>query len=153
MSNQRQDHSYVYVALVQEDAQIPNRATERSAGFDLCSLNNYSVGVNCIQIVDTGIQLVLPRDKFGYITGRSSYSAQKIFVIPGVIDSDYYLTLKIVVLNASDEILEITKRDRVAQLLILPTFQNNLRVLPPQTVYPVRNQDVYDHSGFGSTGK
>src|SRR5271170_1477539 len=153
MSNIRQDHTYVYVALLQEDAQIPNRATDRSAGFDLYSASDYSVEVKSIQSVDTGIQLVLPRDKFGYITGRSSYSIQKIFVIPGVIDSDYFLTLKILVLNGSDKPLEIKKGDRVAQLLILPTFQNNLRVLPPQTVYPVRNQDVYDHSGFGSTGK
>ena len=75
-------------------AQLPSRATEGSAGYDLCAClpEPMTIGPGKIGRVPTGIALELPSGVAGFVFGRSGLGVKK-GVVPangvGVIDWDY----------------------------------------------------------------
>ena len=74
-----------------EDAIIPTRGTQHSAGFDLYALEDTMiVGGGGNVIVPTGIAIQLPSGTYGRIAMRSGLAVkQHLSVTAGVIDIDY----------------------------------------------------------------
>ena len=68
------------------------------------------------------------------------------FPTPGTIDADYRGEVKIIIVNLSNEVVEIKDQDRIAQLVLCPVVQAEF----------VLTSDLSDsargHGGFGSTG-
>lgn len=94
-----------------------------------------------IQSLDTDMQGPLPKGTVGLVLGRSSSTLRGLIVMPGVIDPDYTGVIK-VMCQSPRGIITITPGDRIAQLLILPSFHDN---------YPAYSKER-GSKGFGSTG-
>ena len=91
--------------------------------------------------MDSDFKGPLPADTVGLILGRSSVTMQGLIVHPGVIDSDYTGQVKIMV-SSPRGIVAISPRDRIAQLLLLPSCHSQ---------FPAKEEERGD-KGFGSTG-
>lgn len=136
-----------------QDAIIPTRATQGSAGYDLYSCNREIVKIfpGQTEIINTGIAIELPNNNYvAYIFARSSLGIKK-GVIPAncvaVIDSDYRGEILVGLYNYSDEIFSVNYGDRIAQMSICPVFT-------PELVEVDELDPTQRNSGrFGSTGK
>lgn len=99
---------------------IPERATKNSVGYDFISPDDYEIKPGVSVIIDSEVACDFSNDLWLGIYGRSSF-IKKGLTNPlgvGVIDSDYYATgntIKIVIYNNSDEVVEIKKGDAIAQ--------------------------------------
>lgn len=94
-----------------------------------------------VQLVETTFKGPLPPNTVGLLLGRSSVALRGLLVIPGVIDSDYTGTIKIMV-QTSQGTLVVNQGDRIAQLLLLPSLHR---------CFPSKDQSRGDQ-GFGSSG-
>ena len=82
------------------------------------------------------------------LLGRSGLAVtKKITAVPGVIDCDYRQDVKAVLKNGSSEAFPIVKGQRVAQALLLPTYDVQW------TAVPELDPALCEHRGFGSTGQ
>lgn len=106
------------------DVQLPVRATKRSAGYDLRSIENYTLQPNERHVFKTGLKACMDDDDVLYIFIRSSMAIKKGVRLSnsvGVIDSDYYSNkdndghIMVSLYNFSNEEVEIKKGDRIAQ--------------------------------------
>jgi dUTP pyrophosphatase len=100
--------------------------------------------------VGTGLALAIPEGYAGFVQPRSGMAIKKglgLLNSPGLIDSGYRGELKVIVINLDpDQVLEIERGDRIAQLVIL-------RV--PDIIYEEVDQlpgSERGSGGFGSTG-
>ena len=105
------------IVLINDDAIIPTRASERSAGLDLYSSIDGNIEVGSINKINTGICISLPENSYGSIRDKSSLAAKGLLTLGGVIDSDY--TGEIVVIMASlIEPIKIKKGQKTVQLIV-----------------------------------
>lgn len=142
----------VKIKKLSPQAIIPTYGTEFSAGADLyaCTETPIIIHPNETQFIHTGIALEIPVGLVGLIYARSGMACKK-GVAPankvGVIDSDYRGEIIVALYNHSNEPLEISHGDRIAQL-----------VLTPYVAASFIETDSLDDSkrgagGFGSTGR
>uniref|UniRef100_A0A8C3TVQ0 dUTPase-like domain-containing protein n=1 Tax=Catharus ustulatus TaxID=91951 RepID=A0A8C3TVQ0_CATUS len=109
-----------------------------AAAVDVTLLNNHPVKIY------TGLYgpiIVGEQPVGGLLLGRSSASMQGLFVLPGVIDSDYTGELMIMAYTLFPP-FTITKGQRIAQIIPLPQLTKGIAPLDQQP-----RQD----KGFGST--
>lgn len=140
------------IKRLRENAVLPMRATENSAGYDLCACIDGEITLSPgeTKLIPTGIAAALPENSVGLIYARSGLGI-KHGIIPanavGVIDSDYRGEIAVGLYNHSDEPYTISPNERIAQLVITP-------ILTPDVQ---ETQELDDTSrgagGFGSTGK
>jgi dUTP pyrophosphatase len=136
------------VRRLDDDGFIPKRGTEQSAGLDLFSPIDLSLPPNQRILVKLNISIELPNGTFGHILPRSSLSLKNgIHVGAGVIDSDYRGNVGVLLFNLSDEVFNINRGDRIAQLVI-----KRYELLEPEEVYESSSTERGD-GGFGSTGR
>ena len=129
------------------EAQIPKRATDGSAGFDL-----YFSGDSCVlregehAAFNTSISCELPEHYMGIIKPRSGWAVKYgVDVLGGLIDPDYRGELKVILINHGQRPLNIYTGDRVAQLVVTSFIGR---------AHEIDNLSATDRgsSGFGSTG-
>lgn len=143
-----------------ENAKLPTRGTEYAAGLDLyCSkdtvlppwtddVSKNGGGLQPVR-VSTGIRIELPVGTYGRLTGRSGATMRKMFVLAGVIDSDYRGPIEAMVVNLSAQEIVIRAGERIAQLLVEKyVFTDIVEVAS----FVDLNQTVRGEKGFGSTG-
>ena len=129
-----------------DDAMIPTRGSEHSAGYDLYSYEEDSILSGETKLFDTGISFTVPEGTYGRIAPRSGLAKKGLLVNAGVIDRDYTGPVKVMLHNLSDDTYIVRKNDRVAQLIL-----EEIKLSPIQEV----EQLLKTHrgsSGFGSTG-
>lgn len=141
------------VKRLRPGAQLPTRATEGSAGYDLyaCLETELTISAGGRGMVPTGIAMdVGGTDRAAFVFARSGL-AIKHGLAPsncvGVIDSDYRGEVMVGLSNHSANDYTIAPGERIAQLVLLP-------VLTPE----VAEVDDLDDTargagGFGSTGR
>ena len=142
------DELEVRVTLA-EGATLPDYKTTGAAGMDLCALARHELRYGEPALVDTGVSMALPYLLYGQIMGRSGLAAHHgIAVHPGVIDTDYRGTIKVLVTRwqGVDEPYVIEPGDRIAQLLVLPVAR------PALVVCTTLDDTARGEGGFGSTG-
>ena len=129
------------IKKLRDNAVIPKRATEGSAGMDLyaCIDNEITIEPGSLAFVPTGIAIELPSKNYmANIYARSGV---------GVVDSDYRGEVCVGLCNVSDAPYTINVNERIAQIVIVP-----VSLMPV-----VQVQEITDTSrgegGFGSTGK
>jgi dUTP pyrophosphatase len=130
-----------------DTAQLPKRATDGAAGFDLHydgdSLELYP-GER--QILATGIAVEFAYGIAGIIKPRSGLAAKYgIDVLAGVIDTDYRGEVKVILINHGDRPVQIRTDDRIAQLVVISYAANSEETAELDDT----NRGT---SGFGSTG-
>ena len=145
--------STLRIKRLSPNAQLPARATDGSAGYDLRAC----IGKEAVILpgqtlpIPTGLAIDLgSNDRAAFIFARSGLGI-KHRVVPGncvgVIDSDYRGEILVGLHNHSDKPYTIAPGDRIAQMVILP-------VLTPQVVEVDALEDsARGEGGFGSTGR
>lgn len=140
------------IKKVQENAVIPKRATEGSAGLDLCACIDKPLTLNGgdTALIPTGLAIELPSSQYGaFVFARSGLSIKHgigLLNAVGVIDSDYRGEIKVGVINQIQEPYTIEPGERIAQLVIMPVA--TLPVEEAQTL----GESERGAGGFGSTG-
>ncbi|MCR4779461.1 MAG: dUTP diphosphatase [Ruminiclostridium sp.] len=136
-----------------ENAKLPYRATEGSAGADLfaCIGEDITIAPGERILIPTGIAIELPDSGCGaFVFPRSSVSSKygvSLANCVGVIDSDYRGEIKVPLINHSDEPYTVRNGDRIAQMVILPV------IVPEYTENEQLGDTERGGGGFGSTGK
>ena len=131
---------------------LPSRATPFSSGFDLhASIQTpVSIAPGERAVIPTGIELAIPEGYEGQVRPRSGLAARHgigVVNAPGTIDSDYRGEVKVILINMGSEPFNISRGERVAQLVIAPVPACSLDEVPE---LPPSGRGA---GGFGSTGR
>jgi dUTP pyrophosphatase len=139
---------YLKVKTLFENYQtiLPERQTEDSAGYDICSYDDCVIPGNSHRLIDTGLSFTVPEGTYGQLMPRSSLSCKGLLVGAGVIDRDYTGHVKVLIHNLNSSDYEINAGDRVAQLILI-------NISTPDVIEVESLQkSVRGEGGFGSTG-
>ena len=138
------------IKVLNEDAIIPTRGSEKAAGYDLYSTKDETIMPHETVKIGTGLAIQPPEGYFGAIFARSGL-ATKFGVRPGnctgVADEDYTGEYIVALHNDSCNPVSIKMGDRIAQLVFLPYLDVEFT--------EAEELDITDRGdgGFGSTGK
>ena len=135
------------VKRLSENALLPKRASQGSAGYDLFSTKDTCIHGGEKKVINTDIVVEIPEGYYGRIAPRSGLASKKfIDVGAGVIDSDYRGNVGVLLFNLGKDDFEIKKCDRIAQLIIE-------KIITPEVEEVFDIEDTNRGSGgFGSTG-
>ena len=142
----------IKIKKVRENAKLPTRATEGSAGYDLyaCIDKPLTLKAGETAIIPTGIAIGLDDPHYAaFIYSRSGIAIKHgigLLNSVGVIDSDYRGEICVGVINQISEAYEIQPFERVAQMIIKPVE------LPELTEVSDLDETSRGAGGFGSTG-
>ena len=133
-----------------EGAQVPSYAHDTDACADLYALEDTVVPPQTYgNKLRTGVNIQLPEGWLAMIFPRSSTGAKTSLRLSnsvGIIDSGYRGELGVLFDNTSTGAIEIKKGDRIAQLLVMPSYR-----FQPKVVESLEDSDRGE-GGFGSTG-
>lgn len=141
------------IKKVRENAKVPQRATEGSAGLDLCAAIDEPVLLKkgATAVIPTGIAIALTASNYGaFVFARSGLAVKHgigLLNSVGVIDSDYRGEIMVGVINQIDEEYTIQPGERIAQMVIMP-----VSTMPVEEVCELEETER-GAGGFGSTGK
>ena len=135
------------------DFKMPERKTQKSAGYDFCLPEDVVLEPGKLQLVPTGVKAYMQDNEYLGMHIRSSMAGKKHIMLVnnvGIIDADYYNNadneghIMLALLNTGDEALALPKGECVAQGI----FYN----------YLVADGDADSEKavrggGFGSTSK
>ena len=142
----------IEIKRLNEDAIIPQYATEKSAAVDLRAniLKPVVLDLDETFLMPTGLAiniydgevaaLIIPRSGLGHTYGI------KLGNSVGLIDADYNKELFVSVKNTGTGVYKINPQDRIAQMLFTP-------VIRVEFVEVEEFSTTTDRGGFGSTGK
>ena len=147
-----QYHNYNITLPIQleEGAIAPAYAHMGDAAADLYAADTITIPARSTStMVRTGVHIGLPEGWVALIWPRSSIGMKtglRLSNSTGVIDSGYRGQLGVIYDNISDSDYTINAGDRIAQLLIMPSYRFKAKV--------VENLDETERGedGFGSTG-
>ena len=131
---------------------LPKRSTKKSAGYDIRSMEEYTLKPGESKAFTTGLKVSMNDDEVLYIYGRSSIGYKYDVTLSnsvGVIDSDYYNNpdneghFKVKLINHGDKDFEVKIGDRIAQ----GVFMKYLTVDDEEEIINERT------GGIGSTNK
>jgi len=138
--------------LLTDTAQLPSRAHEDDAAFDLHADEAAELAPGARATIATGVALALPEGTCGLVLPRSGLAARHGITVlnaPGLIDAGYRGEVKVVLLNTdAAETFVIAPGERVAQLLVLALEPAVLVLAAGELGVTGRGA-----GGFGSTGR
>ena len=143
----------VKVKKLRENAVMPKRATEFSAGADLYACIDEPITINPSELakIPTGIAIELPQsDLAAFLFARSGLGVKHGITLSnsvGVVDSDYRGEICVGLCNVSDKPYTIQPNERIAQMVIMPV------VLADFIQADELNETKRGEGGFGSSGK
>ena len=130
---------------------LPSYATSGAAGLDVCAAveSDLALAPGERVAVPTGFCVGLSPGYEAQIRPRSGLALRHGITVlnsPGTIDSDYRGEVQIILINHGDTTFNVSRGDRIAQLLILPVIQ--------AACIEVNDLDETERGegGFGSTG-
>ena len=137
------------VKLLNEYAKLPTRGTVDSAGLDIYCPFDVKIPANSQKRIYLGIALEIPKGNVGILAPRSSICDTPLRIpnSQGYIDADYRGEISVEFENISCEDYEISKGDRIVQLIITPYLK--VEVVVAQTL----SETERGAGGYGSTGK
>ena len=104
------------IVLMNDNAIIPTRASNESAGLDLYSSIDTDIEVGLIKKVNTGICISLPENSYGSIRDKSSLASKGLLTLGGVIDKDYMGEIIVIMTTLIET--KIKKEQKIAQLIV-----------------------------------
>ena len=143
----------VKIKKLRENAVVPKRATEFSAGADLyaCIDEPVTIAPSGLAKIPTGIAIELPRGDFAaFLFARSGLGVKHGITLSnsvGVVDSDYRGEICVGLCNVSDKPYTIQPNERIAQMVVMPV------VLADFIQADELNETKRGEGGFGSSGK
>ena len=133
---------------------MENKKEERECTMKAKSNSTFAVGIDISPaervLVPTGLMFNIPEDHSVRLHTRSSVSLKRGLIMPngeGIIDSDYYHEVFVMLYNASADTVRIEHNERICQGELVSTLSYSIEetpILPEQRTNRV--------GGFGSTG-
>lgn len=132
---------------VDNRATLPSRGSELSAGLDLFSIEEITIGPRQRVLAKTGLAVAIPPGHYGRIAPRSGLAMKHgLDVLSGVIDSDYRGEIGCLLYNTGDETIHLSAQTKMCQLIIE-------KIELPTAIWADELTDTTRGSGgFGSTG-
>lgn len=132
--------------------QVPDYATEHSAGMDLRANIEESIIIKPLEraMVSTGIFIELPIGYEAQVRPRSGLAAKNgvsVLNSPGTIDADYRGEVKVILVNLSNQDFEIKDGERIAQMVIAKHERVEWEEVKEL------NETQRGEGGFGHTGR
>ena len=94
------DDNALKIVCHAKEANTPSRGSDKAAGYDLYSLQAYTIPSKNVGLIDTGIAAGFPNGIYGRIASRSGLALHHhITVLGGVIDPDYTGSTKVLLYN------------------------------------------------------
>lgn len=148
MASSKKKPNTVKLKKLDERAVLPQKATSGAAGFDLVTIEDFTLPHMGRAMVRTGISMEIPEGYEGQVRPRSGLAARQGITVlnsPGTIDSDYRGEVKVILVNFGPD-ASFKEGDRIAQLVI--------QTVPDVTFAEVEETSDTDRGdgGFGSTG-
>lgn len=143
----------VKVKKLKEQAVMPKRATEGSAGADLYACIDEPITIAPGQLVKipTGIAIELSDSHTAaFLFARSGLGVKQGITLSngvGVVDSDYRGEICVGLCNVSDKPYTVSPQERVAQMVIMPVVGASF------VEAAVLGDTERGEGGFGSSGK
>jgi len=130
---------------------LPKYSTVQSSGMDLQANIDEPVKLKPLErsLVPTGMYIELPDGYEAQIRPRSGLTLKKGITVlntPGTIDSDYRGEIGIIMINLSNEQVEITPGERICQMVISRVEKIELEETDQI------NDTTRSAGGFGHTG-
>lgn len=143
------------IRLSSVTAIMPTRANPDDAGLDLYTPKgfNWILEPNEKRVINTNVQVAIPKGYVGLLVARSSLQKKKLMVANnvGIIDAGYRGDLMVVLWNYGTFEAVLPAGERFAQLVLVPVIS------PRVSIVEESNNVWYDTErgagGFGSTGK
>ena len=134
---------HVIIEKLHPQAQLPSRAHETDACFDLRASESSVVANGATGMVPLGWSMQLQQGWEALIRGRSGLASRGVLAHLGTIDHLYRKEVKVILHNFSGADFVVEAGDRIAQMTFAPVF-------------PVRLEagqvEMTGRGGFGSTG-
>ena len=105
----------IKIKKLSEDAKVPVYGTEHAAGFDIYSVEDYTLKPGETYAVHSGIAMEIPIGKFVALWDRGGMGFKALHRFAGVIDSDFRGEWRIIINNHKSEPYEIKKGDKIVQ--------------------------------------
>ena len=139
----------IQIKLLTNEALVPKKQHELDIGYDLASVESTTLLSKQVTLVRTGLSISLPPGVAGFVLPRSGLATKHQITLinsPGLIDPGYTGEILIPLINHSDVSYNISKQERVAQLVLVNSDNVEFDVVDELNVTE-RSSD-----GFGSTG-
>lgn len=137
------------ISRLDKSIDMPFYAYEHDAAFDLRSSHDELIKTGEKKIIKTGIKMAIPEGFVGLIWDRSGLAAKhSLHCLAGVIDSGYRGEVGVVMINLGNEDFQIEKNTRIAQMLIQPIVNANIKEVDEQEL----DNSKRGEGGFGSSG-
>ena len=148
-----QSKNVLNFSKISEKACTPKRATQGSAGMDLCACIDEEITIKPGDIakIPCGIAISIPGNEYAaFIFARSGLGVKHGITLAnsvGVVDSDYRGEIMVGLCNVSNEPYTVSPGERIAQMVIMRVES-----------FPLVEVESLDSTtrgagGFGSTGK
>lgn len=134
------------------DNSLPEYQTEGSAGMDIRANLEDPVSIKPLErkLIKTGLFIELPEGYEAQVRPRSGLALKQGITVlntPGTIDTDYRGEIGVILVNISNEEVEVKNGDRVAQLVIAKFAKIEW------IEHPELSESERGAGGYGSTGK
>lgn len=134
------------------DLPLPAYQSLLAAGLDLLAAvdGKITLAPGARALVPTGLAMALPAGFEAQVRPRSGLAAKHgvtVLNTPGTIDADYRGEVKVILINLGDDPFEISRGDRIAQMVIAPVLQADI------VEVEVLSETERGSGGFGSTGR
>ncbi len=143
----------VKIKKLKENAIIPTKGSEKSAGYDLYAcLDREAILIRPHETekISTGLSIQPPKGYFGAIVARSGLATRfglRLANCLGVCDEDYTGEYIVALHNDTDDPQTICAGDRIAQLIFLPYVDAEFCEVDEL------EETERGSGGFGSTGR
>ncbi len=139
----------VKIKRIHADAKTPLQANLGDAGMDLYSIETVVIPSGEARLIQTGLQIELPKGTEAQIRPRSGLALKHSVTVlnsPGTIDEGYRGEIGVILINHGKETFVVEKSMRIAQMVI--------QIVPSIQLTEVNelSQSVRGSSGFGSSG-
>ena len=129
------------------------KAHESDAGFDIHASEDQIILPRESAKIPTNLKITLPQGTCGLVKPRSGLSfSHDLETGAGVIDETYSGEIKVHLYNFSDQVYQVHKGDKIAQLLIVP-IAHPFVITTDESTYHGPEGNIRTDNGFGSSGK
>lgn len=137
----------IKIKKLKENAKFPKNHHPGDVGFDLYSMEEYTIAPGERHFFYHGFALEFPEGYAAIIKDKSSISKAGLHTMGGVFDAGFRGEYNTLLVNLSEEPYTVEAGDKVSQLVILPV------ILPELEEAEELSESARGTGGFGSTGR
>lgn len=134
------------------DAKDPNYAYQSDSGFDLYSVDEVNFLPFERKLVPTGLFFDIPEGYEIQVRTKSGLALNQGLMVlnsPGTVDQGYTGEIKVILMNMNNEVLTVTKGQKIAQAVLCPVVSGKwIKLIEVKKLGDKERSD----NGFGSTG-